>query len=166
MKEKYVLNNKRHKFYILLKQYLRVQLVIGLPWKPSLHWHCPFTHTAYLAHFLLLHNSEIQQFLYHYILYIQNKLMKTNEKISNLGECHTNLMLYRKSFTSKVYNKVYDGIMFLTHLFFPILCHPTRSQFFVWFSLVTLVSSTNKTDCHDITEILLKVALNTITPNP
>jgi hypothetical protein len=30
----------------------------------------------------------------------------------------------------------------------------------------TLVSSTNKIDCHDITEILLKVALNTITPNP
>jgi len=28
-----------------------------------------------------------------------------------------------------------------------------------WFSLGTLVSSTNKTDCHDITEILLKVAL-------
>jgi hypothetical protein len=27
----------------------------------------------------------------------------------------------------------------------------------------TLVSSTNKTDRHDITEILLKVALNTIT---
>jgi hypothetical protein len=34
-----------------------------------------------------------------------------------------------------------------------------------WFSPV---SSTNKTDRHDITEILLKVALNTITltPNP
>ena len=31
-----------------------------------------------------------------------------------------------------------------------------------WFSPGTLVSSTNKTDCHDITEILLKVALNTI----
>jgi hypothetical protein len=28
---------------------------------------------------------------------------------------------------------------------------------------VFAVSSTNKTDCHDITEILLKVALNTIT---
>jgi hypothetical protein len=27
----------------------------------------------------------------------------------------------------------------------------------------TLVFSTNKTDCHNITEILLKVALNTIT---
>jgi hypothetical protein len=31
-----------------------------------------------------------------------------------------------------------------------------------WFSSGTPVSSTNKTDCHDITEILLKVALNTI----
>ena len=33
-----------------------------------------------------------------------------------------------------------------------------------WFSLGTLdlVSSTNKTDRHDITEILLKVALNSI----
>jgi hypothetical protein len=32
-----------------------------------------------------------------------------------------------------------------------------------WFSPGTPVSSTNKTDRHDITEILLKVALNTIT---
>jgi hypothetical protein len=31
-----------------------------------------------------------------------------------------------------------------------------------WLSPGTQVSSTNKTDCHDITEILLKVALNTI----
>ena len=30
------------------------------------------------------------------------------------------------------------------------------------FSLGTSVSSTNETDCHNITEILLKVALNTI----
>jgi hypothetical protein len=34
-----------------------------------------------------------------------------------------------------------------------------------WFSPDILVSSTNKTGCHNITEILLKVALNTIT-NP
>jgi hypothetical protein len=33
----------------------------------------------------------------------------------------------------------------------------------LWFSLGTPVSSTNKTDCHDIAEILLKVVLNTIT---
>ena len=34
-----------------------------------------------------------------------------------------------------------------------------------WFSLGIPVSSTNKTDHHDITEILLKVALNTIKQN-
>ena len=33
-----------------------------------------------------------------------------------------------------------------------------------WFSPDTSVFSTNKTGCHDITEILLKVALNTLTP--
>ena len=35
-----------------------------------------------------------------------------------------------------------------------------------WFFPGTAVSSINKTDCHDITEILLKVALNTIAPPP
>jgi hypothetical protein len=35
-----------------------------------------------------------------------------------------------------------------------------------WFSPGTPVSFTNKTDHHDITEILLKVALNTITLTP
>ena len=34
-----------------------------------------------------------------------------------------------------------------------------------WFSPGIPVSSTNKTDCHDITEILLKVVLNTLTIN-
>ena len=34
-----------------------------------------------------------------------------------------------------------------------------------WFSPGTLVSSTSKTARHDITEILLKVTLNTIKPN-
>ena len=36
----------------------------------------------------------------------------------------------------------------------------------LWFSPGTLVFSTNKTDRHDITEILLKVVLNTINPPP
>ena len=35
-----------------------------------------------------------------------------------------------------------------------------------WFSLGTPVFFTNKTDRHDISEILLKVALNTIIPTP
>jgi hypothetical protein len=39
------------------------------------------------------------------------------------------------------------------------LCDKVAGQ---WFSPGTLVSSTNKTDCHDIAEILLKVVLNTI----
>ena len=36
------------------------------------------------------------------------------------------------------------------------------SYYYLWFSSSTPVSSTNKTDRHDITEILLKVALNAI----
>ena len=36
----------------------------------------------------------------------------------------------------------------------------------LWFSPGTQISSTAKTDRHDITEILLKVVLNTINPNP
>ena len=36
----------------------------------------------------------------------------------------------------------------------------------VSFSAGTPVSFTNKTDRHNITEILMKVALNTINPNP
>ena len=36
----------------------------------------------------------------------------------------------------------------------------------LWFSPGTPVSSTNKTDRHDITEILLKVALKYYNPNP
>jgi hypothetical protein len=34
------------------------------------------------------------------------------------------------------------------------------------FSTGPPVSSTNKTDCHEITEIVLKVALNTTKPTP
>jgi hypothetical protein len=45
-----------------------------------------------------------------------------------------------------------------------IMCLPICQWFATgrWFSPGTLVSSTNKTDRHDITEMLLKVALNTI----
>jgi hypothetical protein len=33
-------------------------------------------------------------------------------------------------------------------------------------NLAAMVSSTNKIDCHDVTEILLKVVLNNSNPNP
>jgi hypothetical protein len=46
-----------------------------------------------------------------------------------------------------------------------ILCDKVCQWFATgwWFSPGTPVSSTNKTDCHDIIEILLEVALNNIT---
>jgi hypothetical protein len=49
----------------------------------------------------------------------------------------------------------------------PIHCEVYSIQQYViktglFFSPGTPVSATNKTDCHDITEILLKVALSTI----
>jgi hypothetical protein len=53
------------------------------------------------------------------------------------------------------------SVLFLAMLYVTLEFH--FPFFFRWFSLGTPVSSTNKTDCHDITEILLKVALNTIT---
>jgi hypothetical protein len=48
------------------------------------------------------------------------------------------------------------------------LCHKVCPWFVAdrWFSLGTLVSSTKKNDRLDITEISLKVALDTIVPNP
>ena len=59
-------------------------------------------------------------------------------------------------------------ILFRRSILDPTLCDKV-CQWLVagrWFSLDTLVSSTNKTDCYNITEILLKVALNTKTWNP
>ena len=41
-----------------------------------------------------------------------------------------------------------------------------ESSYLRWFSSVTPVFSTNETDCHYITEICLKVALNNHNPNP
>jgi hypothetical protein len=76
------------------------------------------------------------------------------------------------SYGSWIYN--YPCKQYLSPLslwvWIPIMARFTRYNFICkvcqwlttgqWFSLI---SSTNKTDCHDMTEILLKVALNTIT---
>ena len=51
-------------------------------------------------------------------------------------------------------------IKFVSHLIRDQVCQSLVTGW--WFSLGTLVSSTNKTDRHDITEILLKV----LNPNP
>ena len=53
------------------------------------------------------------------------------------------------------------SLSFVTYLCILLVCLSDQ-----WCSHGIPVSSTNKTDRHDITEILLKVALNTITRNP
>ena len=61
---------------------------------------------------------------------------------------------------------IYLFLFFLFHFvyFFAILCDKVCQWLAArrWFSLGTPVSSTNKIDRHDITEIVLKVALKTI----
>ena len=58
-------------------------------------------------------------------------------------------------------NPAHDEVYSIQHLCDKILQRLAAGR---WFSPGTPISSTNKTDCHDIIEILLKVALNTLTP--
>ena len=91
--------------------------------------------------------------------------------ILNYSEEWFVLFYFKHSFTNDLPNSVYHhlrceleprswrGILDTT------LCDKFVSdlrQTGLWFSPGILISSTNETDCHDITEILLKVALNTI----
>jgi hypothetical protein len=55
-------------------------------------------------------------------------------------------------------------VLLFIYLFIYFICQWLAAD--QWFSLCTPVSSTNKTDHHDIAEILLKVTLNTITLTP
>ena len=57
-------------------------------------------------------------------------------------------------------NPAHDEVYWIQHLCDKVCELLAAGQ---WISLGTQLSSTNKTDCHGITEILLKVALNTIT---
>ena len=59
-------------------------------------------------------------------------------------------------------NTVHGGVYMIQHYAINFVSDLRQVSGF----LGTPVSSTNKTDLHDITEILLKVMLNTITPNP
>ena len=72
----------------------------------------------------------------------------------------------RKNYSSTffllvLYKTGFIGISIKT-IFYPPCSFVTG----LWFSLGTPVSSSNKTDRHNITEMLLKVSLNTITNNP
>ena len=65
-------------------------------------------------------------------------------------------MLLRKGEQFLLHWNLVHGKVYIT------LCDKVDFTTGRWFSLGTLVSSTSKTDRHDITEILLKVAVNTI----
>jgi hypothetical protein len=67
---------------------------------------------------------------------LQNTIQKTKDPATHTATCVLDIIL-----CDKVYHQLAAG---------------------QWFSPGTSVSSTKKTDRHDITEILLKVALNTI----
>jgi hypothetical protein len=64
--------------------------------------------------------------------------------------------------------KLRVGISFITSVVDTILCDKVCLWLATgqWFSPGSRVFSTNKTDCHDITEILLKVAFGTLTLRP
>jgi hypothetical protein len=65
-----------------------------------------------------------------------------------------------------VVSNCHQWIMSIYHFFFWFMVFSRVCQWLAkgqWFSPCTEVSSTNKTDHHDITEMLLSVALNTIT---
>jgi len=67
-------------------------------------------------------------------------------RFSQFSGCWLILCLYTYEFWLSLWKIVRSSVILLLPLFCPC----------------TLISSTNKTDRHDITEILLKVALNTI----
>ena len=60
-------------------------------------------------------------------------------------------------------NPAQDEVYSIQHMWSSLSVTCDRGR---WISPGTVVSSTNKTDRHDIIEILLKVALNTITLKP
>ena len=66
------------------------------------------------------------------------------------------------SYGSWIYNYLCNQCLSPLKLWVWSLCNIVCQWFCWWFSSGPLVSSTNKTDRHDIAEILLKVALNTI----
>ena len=78
------------------------------------------------------------------------------------------------SYSSWIYNYLCNqclSLMLLVRIPIRLRCTTLCDKFCQWFTTGRWfspgppVSSTNKTDSHDITKILLKVALNTVKPN-
>ena len=113
------------------------------------YWYILFKYGSYVA------RRYIQTFqhtrLCHYILFVDN-ILHCNEFFSCLcNQCLSPLMLWVRTLLMR---GVLDTILF------DQVCQWLATG--QWFFPGTPVSSTNKTDRHDMTEILLKVVLNTI----
>ena len=116
----------------------------------------------------------------------KGKIMKNNKRLHKHFQLLTLLKvsfyLFSLSIWSWSYDSWIDNYMYLCNqcllpltlwVWTPFISRCTRYNIMWkslqwlatgwWFSPSIQVSSTNKTDCHNITEILLKVALNTIT---
>ena len=124
-----------------------------------------------------LGGSKSVQVVFLYCLYLHHIELPFN--IKRGLESHSLVRaLWSWSYGSWIYNYLYNQLLSPLKLWVQIpfsrgvlattLCDKVRQWLATgrWFSLGIPVSSTNKTDRHDITEILLKVALNTITPHP
>ena len=66
--------------------------------------------------------------------------------------------IYKDLSSNPVHSEAYSIQHYVKKIAIPATCR--------WFSLGTPISATNKTDRHDITEILLKLPLNTINHQP
>jgi hypothetical protein len=110
-------------------------------------------------------------------LYWNNKRLEVQSSSSLVTENHQRTDVYfpahlnhickRKTLLTIIVlgSNIFPGVIYYTK-HFPICPSPSLSvtcDRSVFFSFGTPVTSTNKTDRHDITEILLKVALDNIT---
>ena len=107
-------------------------------------------------------NKLIQSFLENpYQIFIPNVLWMLNIFDYELLYLYIVLQTWYKIFILGSVNgwKLFNVVYFYDSL---RVCHGRDHMVGRWFSPCPPVTSTNKTDRHDITEILLKVALNTI----
>ena len=83
-----------------------------------------------------------------------------------LGVFQRQFSSWPRSYGSLIYNYLCNHclspLMLWVSISIRVRCTALCDKLCQWFSPGSPVSSTNKTDHHDITEILLKVALNTI----
>ena len=136
----------------------------------------PAKFSLYLS-IMWINNITIVAFVWgRYVVYIdQQKYIHLGLRPQSIYFCWVDIITYRPHTKAKLYNItkkhmftkwycVFDIIFSCQVYSIQTLCDKVYQWLAAgrWFSPGTPVSSSNKTDRHDIAEILLKVALNTI----